>query len=756
MNYFVGNETYEGFENCSIQDVYDYCKNCKVLAIDIETSSKYPSSKFQKTKYKGGLDPYLSRIIMFQIGDKENRYVIDVRSVDISILLPILEDENILKVGANLIFESLHFKHNYGITIRGMYDVLLVDRILTNGLYDSYSLESLRKRYRGHVSNFSIDLFGGNMYQKEIDKIYKELIDEAALLGITIDEAYIMEEAISRVSETHVDKSIRMQFVNWGDKPFTLQQLIYGEEDINEPLLIREILMKGRKVIKSVSFDKGNVNREYEIYYPEKAIKLENKLIEPLAHQIYGGVLLEQDMWVSLAKSKEVEYYTKIQVLNDWVVDKYPEFRGTLDLFTGKPECSILWSSSKQVQKLFDKLDITVTERSKFTGKMEKTIGAKALIKFLPNEYKDKFMSGNWSDDLNDKYNLVVFYLLLKKTQQLMTTYGADFLQYVHPITGRVHCNIRQFLNTGRMAATSPNALAIPRGKEYRDCFIAPEQYKIWACDYTSQEIVVTADIYQIKSLSEFFSQKVLNPEMDMHCWVADKLYKIYYKDENWKTDKKKNKKERQNAKIASFLIIYQGGGKALGEMLGVGEEEGNAIIDTYYDAFPEMRPEFVKRKKLSYNLGWIQISRLTDKRYFYRDFDKMLELFDQAISYYPKGRKATEEEKLKIKEDYPEVKQLWKEYNILKGKLERRTINFPVQGNSAEMMKLAILYLWKEYDPECFAVLQIHDEMIGYVKSEVKHKIDNVKQKMIQAANVICPNTVMFAEMEVGDAWIH
>ena len=108
------------------------------------------------------------------------------------------------------------------------------------------------------------------------------------------------------------------------------------------------------------------------------------------------------------------------------------------------------------MQKLFDKLDITVTERSKFTGKIEKTIGAKALIKFLPNEYKDKFMDGNWPDDLNDKYNLVVFYLLLKKTQQLMTTYGADFLQYVNPITGRVHCNIRQFLNTGRMAATSP------------------------------------------------------------------------------------------------------------------------------------------------------------------------------------------------------------------------------------------------------------------------------------------------------------
>lgn len=490
MNYYIGKSTdvYEGFTPCKIEDVLEYCKDQQVLAIDIETSSKYPPSKFYKTKYKGGLDPHLSRIIMFQIGDEINRFVIDVRYINIECLLPILEDNIILKVGANLMFESLHFKHNYGITIKNMYDVLLVDRLLTNGLYDSYSLESLRKRYRGHVSNYTVDLFGGNAHQKEIDKIYKELVDELYLMGEVNESAleYAMIEATERVNEKHVDKSIRMQFVNWGDKPFTLQQVAYSEEDILEPLLIRNILMKGREVLKSVTRVGTKLEKTYENYYPEKAIKLENTLIEPLAGMIYTGIIVEPKMWVEISRRKEIEYQEKVAFINNWVVSTYQEFCGTLDLFTGKPTCSILWSSSKQVQTLFDKLEITVFEKSKFTGKIEKTIGAKALIKYLPNEYKDKFMSYSWPTDLTNKFDVVVFYLLLKKTQQLMTTYGKDFLQYTHPITGRVHCNIRQFLNTGRMAATSPNVLAIPRGKEYRDCFRAPEGFKFWACDYSS------------------------------------------------------------------------------------------------------------------------------------------------------------------------------------------------------------------------------------------------------------------------------
>jgi predicted nucleic acid-binding protein len=200
----------------------------------------------------------------------------------------------------------------------------------------------------------------------------------------------------------------------------------------------------------------------------------------------YHGVCIDTAAWLELADKQYKTYHEKKAVLDAWVVEKYPKFTNGIDMFSNSPTCAIKWSSAKQVIELFDLLDLTAMEVSKSTGKLSKTVGAKALLKSLPNEYKTAFMDFRWPEQFETKYDICLHYLLMKKTQQLMTTYGRDFLEYVHPITGKVHCNFRQYLNTGRMAATSPNALALPRSQEYRNCFIAPAGYKVWACDYTS------------------------------------------------------------------------------------------------------------------------------------------------------------------------------------------------------------------------------------------------------------------------------
>lgn len=228
MTYFIGNQMFNEFESCSVQEAYEYLKEQKVIAVDIETSRKYPKGTYKENVYKPGLDPHLSRIIMFQIGTLEKRFVIDTRVVDIKLLLELLEDNSILKVGANLIFESLHFRHNYGINIRNLYDVLLVDRILTNGLYDSYSLEALMKRYRNYQSKGKANLFGEVDTRKEIESLYNQKVESWIFLngGITEDkEEELMSEAVEEVEGLSVDKSIRLEFVEWGDKPFRVDQI---------------------------------------------------------------------------------------------------------------------------------------------------------------------------------------------------------------------------------------------------------------------------------------------------------------------------------------------------------------------------------------------------------------------------------------------------------------------------------------------------------------------------------------------------
>lgn len=241
--------------------------------------------------------------------------------------------------------------------------------------------------------------------------------------------------------------------------------------------MLRDIFLKGR----IIEYDGTR-----EVYNPLNAIKMENRLIEPLSEMMHQGVCLDPLQWKEIAQEKKRLYYEKIEWLNNWVVDNHPEFGGAIDMFTNKATCMVKWSSPKQVQSLFNKLGLTVRARSKFTGKVEDTVGAKELLKALPNEYKAKFFESKFPDDIVEGKDLVLAYLLVKKLQQLHTTYGEQFLNYLHPITGRIHCNIRQYLHTSRMAAVRPNMLAVPRGKEYRSCFIAPKGMKVWACDYSS------------------------------------------------------------------------------------------------------------------------------------------------------------------------------------------------------------------------------------------------------------------------------
>ena len=203
--YYVGhNSMYNNFyKTCDLRECYNYLKDKEVISIDIETSYKF-EGKYNKefhSKYgekvknpnSEGLDPYLSNIIMFQIGDEHKQFIIDYREIDIEILRPILESKDIVKVGQNIKFEYLHIFHNNNIRLNNVYDTMIVEQILFNGLNKPVSLKALNERY----------------------------------LNIT------------------VDKTTRLEFSVIRDKPFTLKQINYGAEDILYPLLIRKQQLHG-------------------------------------------------------------------------------------------------------------------------------------------------------------------------------------------------------------------------------------------------------------------------------------------------------------------------------------------------------------------------------------------------------------------------------------------------------------------------------------------------------------------------------
>lgn len=186
--YYVGDNALledNDIKTSTIQKCYQYCQDKKVLSIDIETTRKY--NKYGDIE---GLDPYTSKIVMFQIGDLDRQYVIDHRVVSIKLLLPLLTSNDIVKVGHNIKFEYKHILHNYNIKLVNVYDTQIVEQILHCGLKDiRFSLLELNKRY----------------------------------LNI------------------QVDKSTRLEFLTIGSKPFTYRHIKYGAEDIINPLTIKPI-----------------------------------------------------------------------------------------------------------------------------------------------------------------------------------------------------------------------------------------------------------------------------------------------------------------------------------------------------------------------------------------------------------------------------------------------------------------------------------------------------------------------------------
>jgi DNA polymerase I-like protein with 3'-5' exonuclease and polymerase domains len=713
---------FDEFEQATKEEIVSYCLSKKVIGIDIETTRKYPRNAYSEKKYQAGLDPYLSNIIMLQIGDDEKGFVIDARHCDLSFLKSVLESPDVLKVGHNLKFEGKHL-YLKGLKLVNIWDTMICEKVLYNGMPYKYSLASLVERY------FNVKLKN------------------------TVETYDLFEEVDDELETTYIDKSIRLQFIDWGDKAFTKDQIEYGYDDVLYPLKIYKIQKEGR------------ILQDGTLYNPVKGFELENKITQVLAKMELRGINVDIEGWMQLYEKNKKIYLQYIDKLNKWVIENHPKFRSPPNLFDKNWKCSIQWTSSKQVVEFAKYLNICPKEVSKQTKKLEYTVGAKSMVRLLENENKDRFMSMQ-DLPLIEKYDYQSFilnYLITKKYEQLISTFGKDWLSFIHPITGKVHTNFVQLMNTGRLSSTSPNIQQIPNGKEWRKLFIAPKGYKLIATDYSAQEVRVAAEVTNCKELQDFFVKEHPIFKDDFHSFTATQMFKVMRKDDSLILNKKDNKKERNIAKGMVFKINYGGSPYTISQDMGISIEEAELFYNSFLNGFKGLKENFEITKKLAVKRGWIELDSYTGKKYFYPFFDEMKELQQKAMSYYPENyRDFSKQEKKQFKANlyskHPEVKLLWKQWGILKGKLERAALNYRIQGLSATMSKLAMGIIDYQNDSlDEGLLLFVHDEAVELYKEEnIEEKITNTISSMKKSGLYVCKKVPMDAEAAVGDFWVH
>jgi DNA polymerase I-like protein with 3'-5' exonuclease and polymerase domains len=368
----------------------------------------------------------------------------------------------------------------------------------------------------------------------------------------------------------------------------------------------------------------------------------------------------------------------------------------------------IEWSSSKQVIKLFKKLGIAVKERSKHTGRLEWTVGAKSLLRKLPGKYKGKFFKRQFPDQIECKEDLSLAYLLFKKSEQLCTTFGKEWLKYVHPITYRIHPNFNQYMSTGRLSSTNPNMQNIPNTKEFRACFVSKG---IWfSSDYAAQEVRVLAQVSKVKPLQDFFLVGDPFYGGDFHSFVATKMFQIIHSNPDYVVPPKElengednpifnnsHKDERNKSKNATFKMAFGGSGYTMAMDLGVDIEEGEKFVQSWFYGFPGLENNFTKTKKLAIQRGWIELDQFTRKRYWFSKFEDMNFYKNKIYELVPNYNKLTKDQKKDLPE-YEEIKRLGESIFIYVPSLERKSLNYRIQGSAAMMTKIALwlVHRWR------------------------------------------------------------
>jgi DNA polymerase-1 len=476
-----------------------------------------------------------------------------------------------------------------------------------------------------------------------------------------------------------------------------------------------------------------------------KSIELDNRFVKVLAYIEYCGIKLDEGKWrVKMAKTK-LDLDKAEAELNEFVLEnKMVKFiERQLDMFNTQIKASVNWNSSQQVVEFFKALgvDTKVVEK----GVEKDTIEASHLGKFV----KD--------------YPIIENYLNYKQAQKDLGTYGENWIRLINPVSGRIHTQYKQLMNTGRLSSGGrnketgeayPNLQNIPSDEETRSCFVAENGNVIIGCDYTGQEQIVLVNKCLDANLLEFYDKNL----GDMHSFVASKMY-----DELDGMDldeiKKKHKDKRQSAKVAGFAINYGGSGIGIADQLGLSVEQGQKIYDAYFAAFPGLKAYFDQAKKFGVDNGYVLISAVTGKKSYVDYYDEFLEA-KKAVSvkgFWDNYKKHREHKTA----SYSKIKQQVSTFFSKKGQIERMSLNYPIQGESAEITKLSCVYFWEDYllpNNLLFTVKfinTVHDENLVECPESLSGEIANaLESAMVKAGAVFCKRVPLKADPCIEKFW--
>lgn len=310
---------------------------------------------------------------------------------------------------------------------------------------------------------------------------------------------------------------------------------------------------------------------------------------------------------------------------------------------------------------------------------------------------------------LANEHEIAEAILEYRQMVKLKSTYVDALPTMINPKTGRVHTTYNQFVAaTGRLSSINPNLQNIPirtaRGREIRKAFVPrDENHVILSADYSQIELRIMAAFSQDASMIEAFKQG-----RDIHATTAAKIFKLPLEEVT--------SDMRRKAKTANFGIIYGISVFGLSQRLAIPRSEAKEIIDAYFAEFPAVK-----------------------------------EYMDGAIE---KARKNEYVETILGRRRY--LRDINSRNMTMRSFAERNAINAPLQGSAADLIKVAMInvYRWmKKEKLKSKMILQVHDELVFDAhKDEVELLQREIPKLMCNAVKIDVPLEV---ETGVGKDWL-
>ncbi|MDD4847150.1 MAG: DNA polymerase I [Bacteroidales bacterium] len=310
---------------------------------------------------------------------------------------------------------------------------------------------------------------------------------------------------------------------------------------------------------------------------------------------------------------------------------------------------------------------------------------------------------------LRFKHPIVNKILDFRGLSKLRSTYTDALPLLINKRDGRIHTSYNQTVtSTGRLSSTNPNLQNIPvrteLGREIRKAFVPrDESFTLMAADYSQIELRLVACISQDKTMLEDFRKHA-----DIHSATASRIYGIPLFEVT--------REQRRNAKSVNFGIIYGISAFGLSENIGISRKEAAEIIEQYFEKYPSIKRYMENQIAFAREHGYVETLK-NRRRYL------------------------------------PEINA--SNANI-RNFAERNAVNAPIQGTAADLIKIAMIDIFQEFEKQQLKskmILQVHDELVFDVfQPEIEQVKAIVRDKMMNAMKLDVPLDV---DINVGNNWL-